>query len=228
MPPDDRGPFGERDDDILALLSSLDHPVPPVSAAAIVALADARARARAARRRTALRWAAAVLLTAGAAGAAVAAPGSPVVGWVTALVTRIGGGRDRPAAPPEQSSASPRAMAGIAVPPGDGLAIVFTAPHPGGVARVSFGEGEVIVVEARPGAARFTSEPDRLLIEALGEADTFAIEIPRTAPRVELRAGGTRLLVAERGRVRPAIASDSAGGYHVSLPSTAAAPPPPP
>ena len=107
-------------------------------------------------------------------------------------------------------------MAGIAVLPGDRFTIVFAAAPAGGVALVSFGEREEILVQARPGAARFTTEPDRLLIEARSAADTFAIEIPRTAARVEIRAGGARLLVAERGRVVPAIAADSLGRYRRS------------
>jgi hypothetical protein len=111
-------------------------------------------------------------------------------------------------------------MAGIAVTPGVGLAIVFADAPEGGVARVSFGEGEEVLVQARPGAARFTSGPNRLVVEALGVADTFAIEIPRTAARVELRAGGARLLVAERGQVAPALAADSLGRYYLSLQAT--------
>jgi hypothetical protein len=209
------------DPDIHELLASLDHPVPSISATAIAALADTRARAEAGRRRMALRWAAAVLLTVGAAGVAVAAPGSPILRWVTALVEHMSGRGDRPATTPAaQGGEQLREMAGIAVAPGDSFTISFAAVPAGGVALVSFGEREEILVQARPGAARFTTEPDRLRIEARSAADTFAIEIPRTAARVEVRTGGTRLLVAELGRVFPALAPDSLGRYQVSLPSS--------
>ena len=208
------------EDDIHELLASLDHPVPSISATAIAALAETRERAEAGRRRMALRWAAAVLLTVGAAGVAVAAPGSPILRWVTALVSGRGGGP--PATPPAQGGegGEQSGMAGIAVPPGDGFTISFTAAPAGGLALVSFGAREEILVQARPGAARFTTEPDRLRIEARSATDTFAIEIPRTAARVEVRAGGTRLLVAELGRVFPALAPDSLGRYRISLPSS--------
>jgi hypothetical protein len=193
--------------------------VPSISATAIAALAETRARAEAGRRRMALRWAAAVLLTVGAAGVAVAAPGSPILRWVTALVEHVSGRGDRPAATPAAQGVEPTGMAGIAVAPGDSFTISFAVPA-GGVALVSFGEREEIYVQAPPGAARFTTEPDRLRIETRSAADTFAIEIPRTAARVDVRAGGTRLLVAERGRVFPALAPDSLGRYRLSLPSS--------
>jgi len=208
--------------DIHELLASLDHPVPSISATAIAALAETRALAEAGRRRTALRWAAAVLLTVGAAGVAVAAPGSPILRWVRALVEHVSGRGGHPTATPAAQGGEQTGMvgmAGIAVLPGDGFTISFTAVPAGGVALVSFGEREEILVQARPGAARFTTEPDRLRIEARSAADTFAIEIPRGAARVEIRAGGAGLLVAERGRVFPARAPDSLGRYQVSLPS---------
>jgi hypothetical protein len=219
MRPDKPLPPDGRRDDIHELLASLDHPVPSFSVTAIAALAETRARASTMRRRTALRWAAAVLLTVGAAGVAVAAPGSPILRWVTALVAPIHGRGDRAAATPAAQGGEHTRMAGIAVPPGDRFSVVFAAAPAGGLALVSFGEREEILVQARPGAARFTTEPDRLLIEARSAADTFAIEIPRTAAWVEVRAGGTRLLVAERGRVFPALAPDSLGRYQVSLPA---------
>ena len=220
MHPDEPLPPDGRGDDIQELLASLDHPVPSISATEIAALAETQARAEAGRRRMALRWAAAVLLTVGAAGVAVAAPGSPILRWVAALVGHMSGS-DRPATTPAgQGGGQLREMAGIAVAPGDSFTISFAAVPAGGVALVSFGEREEILVQARPGAARFTTEPDRLRIEARSAADTFAIEIPRTAARVEVRAGGTRLLVAELGRVFPALAPDRLGRYQVSLPSS--------
>lgn len=212
LPPDG------RPDDIHELLASLDHPVPSISVAAIAALAETRARGQAARRRMALRWAAAVLLTVGAAGVAVAAPGSPILRWVAAFVEHVSGRGDRPVATPAAQGGEHTGMAGIAVLPGDRFTVVF-AGAAGGIALVSFGEREEIIVQARPGAARFTTEPDRLRIEARSAADTFAIEIPRSAARVEIRAGGAGLLVAERGRVFPAGAPDGLGRYQVSLPS---------
>jgi len=217
MHPDPYSRSDERIDDIRALLASLDHPTPAVSAAAIAAAARARAQTRRDRRRTAVRWAAAILLTVGAAGAAVAAPGSPVLGWITRVVVELRGGHQP--VPPQVPQATPTAAepAGIAVAPGDGLTIVFAAAA-GGVVSVSLGRSEEVTVRARAGGAHFASEPDRLLVEVSGAADTIGIEVPRTAPRVELRAKDLRLLVVERGRVQPASVPDALGHYSVVLP----------
>jgi hypothetical protein len=146
-----------------------------------------------------------------------------VLGWISALVVRLSG-EHQPAAPlpsPSQTRVAAGGSAGIAVPAGERLAIVFRAPA-GGVALVSFGGGDQVVVRARVGAARFATEPDRLLIDLVGAADTVAVEIPRTASRVELGGGAVPLLVAERGHVVPAIAPDGLGRYSVTLPPTAA------
>jgi hypothetical protein len=217
MRPEEGTPSDERDDDIRGLLSSLDHPTPTVSAAAVAVLADSRSRARADRRRMALRWAAAVLLSVGAAGAAVAAPGSPVRAWVESLVARLGG-EPIPPAPPEQVEAAPAPLAGIAVPADAPLALVFASSFTGAVASVSFSDGDQVVVRAQPGVAHFTLEPDRVLVAMRGTHDTVTIEIPRSAPRVELLAGRTRLLLAERGRATSPAAADSLGRYRLPLP----------
>ena len=62
------------------LLRVLDHPVPAVTAQEIAG--------RAARGPSRVRWAAAVLLTAGIAGAAFALPASPLRTWVAGVMKR--------------------------------------------------------------------------------------------------------------------------------------------
>jgi hypothetical protein len=147
----------------------------------------------------------------------VAAPGSPVRAWVTSLVARLAGERG-PAARPEQVEAAPVPLAGIAVAADAPLALVFASSFPGAVAIVSFSDGDQVVVRAQPGVAHFTLEPDRVLVAMQGPDDTVTVEIPRTAPRVELLAGRTRLLLAERGRATSSAAPDSLGRYRVPLP----------
>jgi hypothetical protein len=217
MRPEEAIPSDERDEDIRALLATLDHPTPAVSAAAVAALARSRSRLRADRRRTALRWAAAVALSVSAAGAAVAAPGSPVRAWIESLVARVGGERG-PAARPEQVEAAPVPLAGIAVPADAPLVLLFASSSPRAVASVSFSDGDQVVVRAQPGVAHFTLEPDRVLVAMRGPDDTVTVEIPRTAPRVELRAGSSLVLLAEHGRATSSAAPDSLGRYRVALP----------
>jgi hypothetical protein len=196
-------------DGLRALLETLDHPVPPVSAESI---------ADRARRRSFTgvpRWAAAILLTLAAAGAAFAIPGSPVRGWVAEIAAGPRRSPPQPRAGPIQGPAETGASAGIAVAPGQALIIELTGAGAGGLARVSLADGAEVVVRAPAGAARFTSEADRLLIERREGQDTFAIEIPRTASRVEIRLGGKRVLLAQAGRVTSAEPAGADGVYSI-------------
>ena len=220
MRPDKSGGPDDEMNDILALLATLDHPLPQVSTAAIAARARARTRLQ---RRRAIGWAAAAVLTLGAAGVAVAMPGSPIRRWVTAILA-ASGRRQAPAPTPAAPAPPPPAShagssAGIAVAPGNGLTIVLAVHRPGGVATISFVDEAEVVARAPSGLARFTTEPQRLLID-LASSDTVTIEIPRTAPRVEIRTPAARLLLAEHGSLVPVASSDELGRYHLRLPVT--------
>ncbi|HET9512392.1 MAG TPA: hypothetical protein VFO95_00585 [Gemmatimonadales bacterium] len=181
LPPDD--------DWVDPLLRRLDHPLPRVDADAI------RRRARQSRSR-ALRPAAAVALLLGMAAAAYALPGSPVPGWVRALVNREQAG---PVTPQRPGPLSPE-LAGIAVDPGTGLLIVFRSTRSRGEVRVGFIDSAEVIVRGPAALATFTSNRGRLLIDNAGAAD-FELLIPRTAPRIEVRAGDLLLLRKEGTRV---------------------------
>lgn len=189
----------ERDESqVHALLRHLDHPVPHV---------DPRALALRARRRAPAwgRWAASIALAVGLGGAAYAIPGSPLPGWIDALVDRVArrAAPQEPRLPPTDADAQPRAsepaIAGIAVTPGPDVRITFTSPH--GRSRVSLGDGPEIVVRAPAGSATFTSHVDRLVIHNVDPSATIEIEIPRHAPRVEITAGTETLFLKEGPRV---------------------------
>jgi hypothetical protein len=176
----------ERDEsEIFALLRQVDHPVPMVDAEHVAARA----------RGTGVAWgrrAAGILLFLGIAGAAYAAPGSPVPDWVKSVVAWAGG-EDRPAQEPKQVETRGAQMAGIAAVPGREFVIAFESTEPGGQARVSLTDGVEVSVRAPIGAARFTSAANRLVIANAGLGATFEIQIPRDAPRVEIRVAGERL-----------------------------------
>jgi hypothetical protein len=192
-------------DEVVALLRAVDHPVPALTAEAVASLArrhDERRPAGGPLRRAVrpVRWAAAILLVLGAAGVALARPASPMRAWLESAVAWL---RDTtPARPVPRQAAAPES-AGISAPAGRALVLVFSAP-PGSLARVSLVDGGEVVIRAPAGAATFTSESERLLVEDRGAPDTFAVEIPRDARRVEIRAGARRLLVVEHGRVSAA------------------------
>ena len=77
-------------------------------------------------------------------------------------------------------------------------------------------------MRAPSGAATFTTDTDRLLVADRGAPDTFAIELPHSAPRVELLAGDQRILLAERGRITAGPRPDALGVYQLALPAARA------
>jgi len=179
-----------QEDEVQALLRSVDHPAPRIDVRAIVARARARHFGW-------MRWAAGILLALGLAGAAYAAPGSPLRTWAKAVAAWLGGG---PKQAPEAS------VAGIAVAPRRELVIQFTAHQTVGAAQVSLTDGAEVVVRAPLGAAMFTADADRLVIDNTGSQASFEIEIPRTAPRVEIRVGQDRTFLKEGTRVTGSLA----------------------
>lgn len=207
-----------EENDVFALLRQLDHPPPRVEAQSVAARARARGVSWS-------RWAAGIVLALGLAGAAYAAPGSPLPAWVRAVVNWIGDRPDSGAPASAQAPVPGPGVGGIAVAPGRELVILFTAPQVEGQARVSLTDGADVVVRAPSGAATFTSDVNRLVIDNTGEASsaTFEIEIPRAAPRVEIRVEAVRLFLKDGPRITAAAGStELRGSYLLGL--TPAAP----
>lgn len=192
---------------IQALLQHLDHPRPEVPAQAVVARAGVPGFP--------WRRAAVVALMLGGAGVAYALPGSPLPSLMRAARAWLAGGRARPDPVSVRPQAEP-AGAGIAVVPGDDLLIVFPSPRAGARARVSLTADSEVMVRAPVGAATFTSEPARLVIETRAPA-TFEIGIPRDAPRVEIRLGERRLFLKRGPRVTADVAGPAGGPYLLPL-----------
>ena len=204
-------------DEVRALLRTLDHPPPPVTAESLAVRARTADAARQ-RVRPLVRWAAAIALAAGATGAAYALPGSPLPRWIAAVAARVEPrSRPREAARP---AALAGASAGIAVEPGDDLVIVFSPSAPGGahaLARVTLSERAEVAVRVPSGTATFTSDAGRLVVAGTGAPDTVAIEIPRLARRVEIRAGGARLFLKDGERIETRGARLGDGVYELPL-----------
>jgi hypothetical protein len=99
---------------------------------------------------------------------------------------------------------------------------VFSATQSRGVANVSLSDGPDVVVRVPGGAATFTSEASRLVIDNRGSSASFRIEIPRAAPRVEIVLGGTRLFLKEGARIT--VDADSGAPDSYSLPLSGSAP----
>ena len=196
--------------DVVALLRAVDHPVPAIAVGAI----ESRARAPDTRR---LQWAAGIVLALGIAGAAYAAPGSPLPRWVSVL---SGWMRAEPELTQAESPSSPQrasAIAGVAITPGQRLVIVFTSSQTEGDAHVRLTDSAEVVVRAPSGAATFSSDADRLVIDNHGGTGTFEIQIPHTAPRVEILVDGTRRFLKDGDRITANEVPGAAGLYSIPL-----------
>jgi hypothetical protein len=218
-----RGRFeGARSEklEIAALLETLDAPLPRIDAAAIMARADATPR-RARARFADLRRVAAVLLVVGLAGAVYALPGSPVRTWVRDVVRRMA---PKPNPPVERSQ--PRPEAGISIPSEERLVILFRlgAARGNGLASLSLTDGSEVQVHAPPGAATFSSGPGRLEIEVRDVSVPFVVQVPRSAPWVEIRADETPLFLKAGSRVTIASRAESGDRYTLRLERRSPAP----
>ena len=117
--------------------------------------------------------------------------------------------------PPSPSPAP--AVAGVPIAPGQRLIIAFTSSQAEGDAHVRLTDGAEVVVRAPSGAATFSSDADRLVIDNRGGTGTFEIQIPRTAPRVEIVVDRTRRFLKEADRVTASEGPAAPGVYAIPL-----------
>jgi anti-sigma factor RsiW len=195
-----------------ALLRFADHSPPAVSVEAIANRArqlQEEERARNLRRTAGMRRAAGILLVIGLAGAAYAFPGSPLPKWLSAAMgwIRESGSGPPVSAPQVTSREDGGSMSGIAVPAGKNLVIVFTSPQEEGAVKVSITEENDVVVRGPSGSANFTSEEEQLVIHNESSAESFEIEIPKNAPRIEIRVGEKTIFLKEGNRLSPEATS---------------------
>ena len=104
-------------------------------------------------------------------------------------------------------------VSGIAVSPGERLAILLPSPPAGASAYVSLSDIADIVVRVVSGTASFSSGIDRLLVETADSTAVFRILLPRTASRVEIRAGGSRLFLKQGARITASAEASADGVY---------------
>lgn len=194
-------PCAQRADDargelreIAALLETLDVSSPRIDLAAIISKSD-RAPRRIQDRFTALRKAAVFLLVVGLAGAVYALPGSPVRRWVHDLA--------RTMTPKPRPATDQPKEAGISILPEERLVILFRlgAARGSGLASLSLTDGSEVRVHAPPGAATYSCVPGRIEIEVRDVSAPFVVQVPRSAPWVEIRADETSLFLKEDSRI---------------------------
>ena len=182
----------EDESQILGLLRRVDHPVPVLDPTAMVGRLHWITPPWG-------RWAAGILLVLGMAGVAFA----------------LLRGRELPRSPATPDPAS--LLAGIAAVPGSRFMISFQSAEPGGDVQVRLSEGAKVTVRAPSGAASFTSTASRVTVANTGTGARFEIEIPRRAPRVEIRVAGARVFLKNGTRITAARSAGADGAYLIPL-----------
>ena len=169
-----------------------------------------------ARPRTSRRWLAQLAASIGGlaiAGIAFAAPGSPLPG----LLRRVTQSTPTVSAPSPAPAVEPATDAGIAVTPGGRLAIDVARGSGAAVATISLTDSREVILRAVGGRPSFSAGVDRVAIRNVEGITALFIDIPRTAPHVELRVDGTRVLVKDGPEIVTAARRDDAGRYALPL-----------
>jgi anti-sigma factor RsiW len=166
------------------------------------------------------RLAAGIFLALAATGVAYAAPGSPLPRLIEQVIQLIGANLERRVRT-TPSAGTGESQAGIAVAPGERLAIVFRGDSTGDTAVVSLTDSAEVIVRARGGTTTFSTESDQLRIGHRGGPAKFEIRIPRMAPLVEVEVRGRRVLMKQNSRLTADVGPDSTGRYLFPLSNSA-------
>lgn len=201
-----------EEDEVYALLRHIDHPVPRVEIRALT-------RRPSVRDLNAYRWVAGVVLALGLGGLAYAIPGSPLPAVVNAIVEWVSR-RPNPSVPDVERTAPPlpeTGIGGIAVVPGTVLVVSFTTPHAHTQIEVSLTDGDRVEVQGPSGAATFHSEVDRLTVDNPSSSASFTIQVPRNAPRIEIRVAGKRIFLKDGMHIEAPASTLVSGAYRLPL-----------
>jgi len=200
---------GREEAEIFHLLEQVDHKMPVVDAARIAGPERGRPSSVWARR------AAGIVVVAALAGAAYAIPGSPLPN----LVKRVAGMLTGSVPPAGVDAINPESpvTSGIAVPAGDSLLIQFASPQDSAFATVILADDSMVRVRAIGGTAAFTTDVQRLDIDNRGSSAHYEIELPRSAPWIEIRVGSASRLQKSGERVITDATADSTGRYRFKL-----------
>jgi hypothetical protein len=166
--------------------------------------------------RSGRRWLTRLLVSIGGltiAGIAFAAPGSPLPGVLRRITqsTRVVSGASQPSAPELATNT------GLAVAPGRRLAIDVAAGGGTAVVAIALTDSGEVIVRAVGGRPSFSSGVDRVAIRNLEGITALSIDIPRTAPSVEVHVDGRRVFVKRGLEVTTAARRDTAGRYLLPL-----------
>ena len=196
--------------EIFGLFEHLDHDAPAVDAA----------RFRGPVRGQAAAWgrrAAGIVVVAALAGAAYAIPGSPLPDIIKRLAGQTSG--EQPITPAAVDVSTPDApvTSGIAVFAGENFTIQFADAQSAGTMTVSLTDDRLVRVRVVGGTAAFTTDAGRLDIANSQSNADYEIEIPRSAPSVEIRVGPALLFYKDGEEVITDSRADAHGVYEIPV-----------
>ncbi len=191
----------QEEQEIGALLSLVDHPVPKVGVEEVIR------RATRLGRRTYIAAAAGIVLFVLAA-AASATPGSPLRSWLVGL---LGEAREAPAQ--DGQGPSTGAPGGISVIPAGEFELVFEAVQEVGVLRISLTDENELAIRSIGGGPGYSIAPEHVRVENAGSTADYEITIPRSAEHVRIRVADAVVLVKRGASIVTAAVQDAAGRY---------------
>jgi len=192
---------------VFGLLEELDHEAPPLDWEAVTRAAP---RGRTARELIAASLA--FLLVAG--GLLHAVPGSPLRGWIDAVLGE-GSGPAEPALPATDAADAP--LSGIAVVPSDPFEVAFAAPQRTGRIRVTLVSSDRLELTVSGEPVELESGVDHLIVSNQGSSASYELRIPRTLSSIRVRVGAETILDKREGSIRTTAPRDSSGAYLVDL-----------
>jgi hypothetical protein len=165
-----------------------------------------------------MRWAAGILLLVGLAGAAYAATNPHLRDWVRSATAWLFP-RDVVQREPRRTHALGDQTGGIAAVPGREFVISFTRRDSEAKARVTLTDKMQVIVRSSQGTASFTSSAVGLQVDNFAVGANFEIEVPRSAPRLEILVAGTRIFLKEGAQVSTIPQADADGGFSIPFPA---------
>jgi len=110
--------------------------------------------------------------------------------------------------------------AGIAVDPGARFMIEIIKNGDraaGGTVVIRWTGDDQVAVRSSLAGLSFTSSTERLIVAVERDSVTLEIAVPRSAPRVEIRAGERTLWLGQEGRVSVPVTPGPDGAYRIAI-----------
>lgn len=200
---------------ISALLSAVDHPVPPLAIDSVIARGHRKAH-------RGVLAAGAIFAVVSTAAAAI--PGSPVRRYARhVLATRDAThavavqASDAPGTSSQATSSNVQATRGVAFVPGADVDIRFRTTQSTGVLHVRVADVRTLRLSHDSSVAAYALTSAGITVDNAGSSADFDLVIPQSVTRARVRIGTRTVLAKDGAKVTSAGARDASGRYAISL-----------